>query len=241
LNIPNISSKDSITIGQAVKLYAKVPLEAEPGEKWIYGWNLDIAGYLIEILSGMPFDEYLRTTIFEPLGMKDTYFFLPDEKADRLVTIYTKRGKDDAIKRLDNEFYQTYPISGAKTFFSGGGGLCGTVEDYAKFCTMMLNGGSLNGKHILGRKTVELMTKNQMGTGEDGWGWSLGFEVVGKSKEYETLASAGSYYWSGMFSTYYHIDPKENMAILFYFNVLDFYNPGYFEKFKLMVYQTIFE
>lgn len=239
LNIPNITSTDSITIGEAVKLYAKVPLEAEPGERWIYGWNLDIAGYLIEILSGMSFDEYLRTTIFEPLGMKDTYFFLPDEKSDRLVTIYNKRGPKGKIVRCDNEFYQTYPISGAKTYFSGGGGLCGTIEDYAKFCQMMLNGGSFNGHQILGRKTVELMTKNQMGTGDEGWGWSLGFEVVGKNKEYETLASAGSYFWSGMFKTFYHIDPKEDMAILFYFNALDFYDPGLFEKFKLMVYQTI--
>ncbi len=241
LNIPNITSTDSITIADAVKLYAQVPLEAEPGERWIYGWNLDIAGYLIEILSGMPFDEYLKTTIFEPLGMKDTHFFLPDEKADRLVTIYNKRGPKGKIVRCDNEFYQTYPITGAKTYFSGGGGLCGTIEDYAKFCQMMLNKGSFNGHQILGRKTVELMTVNQMGTGSDGWGWSLGFEVVGKNKEIETLASAGSYFWSGMFKTFYHIDPKEEMAILFYFNALDYYDPGLFEKFKLMVYQTIID
>ena len=241
LNIPNISSTDSITIADAVKLYAQVPLEAEPGERWIYGWNLDIAGYLIEILSGMSFDEYLRQVIFEPLGMKDTYFFLPDDKADRLVTIYNKRGPKGQIVRCDNEFYQTYPISGAKTYFSGGGGLCGTVEDYSKFCQMMLNKGTYNGHHVLGKKTVELMLKNQMGTGSDGWGWNLGFELVGNNKEVETLASAGSYFWSGMFKTFYHIDPKEDMAMLFYFNALDFYDPGYFEKFKFMVYQSIVE
>ncbi len=237
--IPNISSKDSITIAEAVKRYATIPLEKEPGESWGYGWNIDVIGYLIELISGMPLDQYFSKVIFEPLGMKDTHFFLPEDKKDRLVTLYTKPGSNSEIVKSDNEFYQTYPVSGAKTYFSGGGGLSGTIEDYAKFCQMLLNGGTFNGKRILGRKTVELIIKNQLGNGDQGFGWGLGFEIAGKNKELETLASAGSYSWSGMFKTFYLCDPKEDMAILLYWNGIDYDDPGIFEKFKIIVYQSL--
>lgn len=239
--IPNITSTDSITIGEAVKRYAEIPLEAEPGERWIYGWNLDVAGYLIEILSGKPFDVYLRETIFEPLGMNDTYFFLPDDKADRLVTLYSKAGKDSPCVRCSNEFYQSYPVTGAKTYFSGGGGLCGTIGDYARFCMMMLNGGELDGHRILGRRTVELMTTDQTGADEDNSGWSLAFNITGKGDERRLLASAGSYSWSGMFNTFYMCDPKEDMAVLLFWNGNNFYDPGLFGKFKLMTYQALID
>lgn len=237
--IPNISSKDSITIEDAVKRYAKIPLENEPGQSWGYGWNIDVIGYLIERISGMSLDKYFSKVIFEPLGMNDTYFFLPEDKKDRLVTLYTKVAPDSAIVKSDNDFYQTYPISGAKMYFSGGGGLSGTIEDYAKFCQMLLNGGSFNGKRILGRKTVELMIKNQLGGDDNSFGFGLGFEIANRNKELETLASMGSFSWSGMFKTFYLCDPQENMAILLYWNGIDYYDPGLFEKFKIMVYQSL--
>lgn len=238
--IPAVNSLDNITIEQAVKKIARMPLMNDPGAAFLYGMNTDVIAYLIEVLSGKPFDIYMRETVLDPLGMNDTYFYLPSDKAKRLVTLYSSA--KDGLVFHQNKSYQYYPVEGAKTFLSGGAGLCGPVEDYAKFCQMMLNGGTFNNKRILGRKTVELMTMNQIGDLFI-WGnvnkFGLGFELTTEKGAAEHLKSQGSYKWGGMYYTDYLIDPKENLILLFYTNVQPYQGPKVHELFHNLVYQAL--
>jgi CubicO group peptidase (beta-lactamase class C family) len=152
--VTDLFTTEKITIEQSIKKLAKLPLHHNPGEKFTYSEGLDVMGYFIEVISGMPFDQFLRTRLFDPLGMDDTWFYLPDEKADRLVEVLQKEG--DKWKKYPVTFYDTdYPIKGEKTFFSGGAGLSSTAKDYATFLQMYLNGGELNGVRILSRTTIK--------------------------------------------------------------------------------------
>ncbi len=238
--IPAVNSLENITIGQVVKKIAKMPLLHDPGEKFTYGMNTDVIGYLIEILSGKSFDVFMKETVLDPLGMDDTYFYVPPEKEERVVSLYSS--SKDGLKYHKNESYQTYPYAGAKTFLSGGAGLCGTIEDYAKFCQMMLNKGEFNGKKILGRKTVELMTKNQLAERVFIWNghkFGLGFELIDSKASSEHLWSEGSFRWGGMYYTDYLIDPHENLIMLFYTNVEPYRGPNLHERFHNLVYQAL--
>ncbi len=214
-------SKDNITIGDAIKILAKCPLEHDPGENFTYGMSLDILGYLIEVVSGMPVDEYFRTKIFEPLGMNNTYFYLPESKKNRIVTLYEKNSPTSPLKRNEKAdgLYQTFPYAGANTFFSTGAGLSGTIEDYAKLCQMILNEGEFNGHRILGRKTVEMMRKNAVGDFRGEIGFGLAFDDFRPQYSYRSIASEGSLRWGGWFGTDYIIDPKEDLILLFYINI----------------------
>lgn len=240
--IPGINSLGSESIGTVVKRIAKLPLEHNPGEKFTYGLNTDVLGYLIEIISGMPLDKFLKIRIFDPLGMNDTYFYLPKNKVERLVTLYSKDSLTSPLyysKAVDN---QTYPYAGAKKYFSGGAGLVGTIEDYAKFCQMLLNSGTFNGKKILGRKTIDLMTCNQIGekvVWDTNDKFGLGFEVITQEGVAKIPGSVGSFRWGGAYSTDYTIDPKEDLILLIYTNVLPFANPGINQRFRVMVYQAL--
>ncbi|MDD3079138.1 MAG: serine hydrolase [Paludibacter sp.] len=175
-------SKGNITLGEVVKRLAKCPLEHDPGEKFTYGMSMDVLGYLIETVSGMPISEFFQKRIFEPLGMNDTYFYLPDNKKDRIVTLYEKREPNSllVVNNKENNVYQTFPVSGAKTLCSTGAGLNGTIEDSAKFCQMILNDGQFNNHRILGRKTFELMKKNAVGDLRGEIGFGLAFEIFTK-------------------------------------------------------------
>ena len=153
------------TIGDSVERLAKLPLLFNPGEKWEYSLSVDVLGRLVEVVSGKPFDEFLRTRIFEPLGMKDTYFFIPDNKLERLATAYTyyadkglQRFPDTPITEGTFAYSADYPLKPPRKLFSGGAGLNSTASDYARFCQMMLNGGRFGNTRILSRKSVELMT-----------------------------------------------------------------------------------
>jgi len=234
-------SKDNITLGEAVKRLAQCPLEHDPGDKFTYGMSVDVLGYLIEVVSGMSIDEYFRTKIFEPLGMTDTYFYIPDNKKDRLVTLYSKNAPNEpiSVNMKENGLYQTLPYSGAKTFFSTGAGLNGTIEDYAKFCQMILNGGEFNGVRLLSRKTVEMMNKNEVGDFRGVNGYGLAYEVI-RSGSGKSIISDGAVSWGGWFNTDYVIDPAENMILLFYTNT----EPMNTEKdikavFRNLVYQAL--
>ena len=240
--IPGINSLAPITIGDAVKRLAKLPLVHDPSQKFTYGLNTDVLGYLIELLSGMPLDRYFATQIFEPLGMADSYFYLPKEKAGRLVTLYAKDSLHNALYVSKDVANQTYPNGGAQQYFSGGAGVVGTIEDYAKFCTMLLNNGNFNGKQLLGRKIIELMTTNQIGDLEvwdtaDKFG--LGFEIFTEKGVAKMPGSVGAYKWGGAYSTDYIIDPKEDLIMLIYTNVLPFANPDVNKRFRIMVYQAL--
>jgi len=210
-----------------VERLAALPLKFSPGDHWNYGLSTDVCGYLVEVIMGRGFDEYLRTEIFEPLGMVDTGFHVPTEKHERLAANY-EMGTDGELRQSDlfgaDEFLEP------PTFLSGGGGLVSTAEDYWRFCQMMLNGGELDGVRVLGRKTVELMTTNHLPDGAelsacalgtwadrkyDGIGFGLGFAVVLDPVRTPSAGSVGENYWEGSASTTFWIDPVEELVVVF--------------------------
>jgi CubicO group peptidase (beta-lactamase class C family) len=212
--VTDLFTTEPVTIGDSVKRLAKLPLHHHPGDKFTYSEGLDVLGYFIEVVSGMPFDKFLETRLFAPLGMKDTGFYLPAEKAGRLVAVQ----KPDGAKwvRYPVTFYDPdYPIKGAKSFFSGGAGLCSTAKDYATFLQMYLNGGELGGVRILSRTTVDTILREQVAKDLFGGGdkhYGLAFGVVteqGQGKGGE--GSAGTFDWGGYFNTQYFADPKEGL------------------------------
>lgn len=203
-----------VTIEENIKKLAKLPLHHNPGEKFTYSEGLDVLGYFIEIMSGKPFDEFLQERIFEPLGMNDTYFYLPESKNSRLVPVQTFR--DNKWIRYTNTYYDTdYPIKGSKTFFSGGAGLSSTAKDYATFLQMYLNNGELNGVRLLSRTTVQVIMANQIGNllGDSGADYGLAFGLLNQDgQNMGGRGSNGTFNWGGYFNTQYFADPKENIV-----------------------------
>lgn len=210
--ITDLFTTEPVTIKQSVLKLAKLPLHHNPGEKFTYSEGLDVLGYFIEVMSGLSFDEFLRTRLFEPLGMLDTYFYLPQEKSARLVAVQKWEGGQ--WMQFPVTFYDTdYPIKGARTFYSGGAGLSSTVKDYATFLQMYLNGGALNGVRILSRTTIEAILSGQVGDllgMERNYGLAFGLTTPeGAAKGGN--ASAGTFDWGGYFNTQYFADPKEQL------------------------------
>jgi len=210
------------TIGDNVERLAKLPLLFNPGERFEYSLSVDVLGRLIEVVSGKTFDEFLRTRLLEPLNMKDTYFFPPENKLDRLATAYTyypdkglNRFPDTPITEGTFSYSADYPYHGAKKLFSGGAGLNATAVDYARFCEMMLEGGKLGGVRILSRKSVELMTHDQLGKIGPDQSFGLGFGIDGEKSPLTELGTPGSFGWGGFFYTTFSIDPKEQMIVVF--------------------------
>jgi len=215
-------SQNDGTIGDVVKRLASLPLLFQPGDAWEYSLSDDVLGYLVEVVSGTPLDKFFQDRIFKPLGMKDTYFFLPDDKVTRLAAAYTyypekglQRFPDKPIVEGDFVYSADYPLRGQRTYFSGGGGLCSTAEDYYRFCQMMLDSGELNGVRLISRKSVELITQNHVWGKLDDAGYGLGFGVNAEPKHLSELGSVGSFYWGGFFYTAFIIDPKEDMITIF--------------------------
>ena len=247
---------------ETVKKMANLPMEAHPGERYVYGYNTDILGALIEVVSGQPLDEFLKTKILNPLGMVDTHFYLPKSKASRLSVVYSqcndsllRAPKDGAPEFMwkDNETcvgnYQTQGqyLDGPRTSLSGGAGLLSTSMDYAIFLQMMLNNGTYNGTRILSRKSVELMTANHL----DGdhykdvkfpWDWGvgfgLGFSVTTDAGDRGVLGSLGEYGWGGAYHSSYWVDPAENLVVVYFTQV----NPitlDDHQKLRSLIYQAI--
>lgn len=212
--ITDLFTTEKITIGESVRKLARLPLHHEPGEKYTYSEGLDVLGYFIEIVSGMPFDIFLKTRIFDPLGMNDTRFYLPAASAGRLVAVQQKN-KNGEWERYPVTFYDPdYPVKGARSFFSGGAGLSSTARDYAVFLQMYLNGGEYNGMRLLSRTTVASIMGNQTGTL---WGvpdkyYGLAFGVVTQQGQNKGgIGSVGTFDWGGYFNTQYFADPKEKI------------------------------
>jgi CubicO group peptidase (beta-lactamase class C family) len=210
------------TIADSTKRLAGLPLLFNPGEKWEYSLSVDVLGRLIEVVSGKPLDEFFRTRIFEPLGMKDSYFFPPENKLDRLATAYTyypdkglNRFPDTPIREGSFVYSADYPSKGSKKLFSGGAGLVSTAMDYARFCQMMLDDGKLGNTRLLSRKSVELMTHDQLGKISPDQGFGLGFGIEGVKEPLSELGSPGAFAWGGFFYTMFSIDPKEQMIVVF--------------------------
>lgn len=214
-----LSTPENISLEENIKRLAALPLRHHPGEKWTYGMNTDVVGRLVEVWSGMSLADFFRTRIFEPLGMKDTYFYLPDGKKPRLVPVYTEAGNPPHLEKLTQQegFDLDYPIKGAGKIYMGGAGLSSTALDYAIFLQMILNNGEYAGKRLLGRKTVELMCSNQtrdlkMWNPNDDF--SLAFSIVTEENVWTGPGSLGKLGWGGYFSTHYIADPKERISIV---------------------------
>ena len=197
-----------------IEKLAKLPLYQNPGLSFRYSMSIDVLGYLVEVVSGMPLDKFFQERIFSPLGMKDTWFYLPENLAPHLVEVHIPH-EGKWIKPNPNMGWDTsFPVSGSKTHFSGGGGLSSTALDYAKFLQMYLNGGEYNGVRILSRKTIETMMANQSVelNGNEGTYHGLAFAVTSeKTIAKGGLGSIGTFEWGGAFNTQYFADPKENL------------------------------
>jgi CubicO group peptidase (beta-lactamase class C family) len=249
-----IYAKNNITAGigvtnstllVAMNRLAKQPLMHQPGERFTYGLNTDLLGCLVEVISGITLNDFFRTRIFEPLGMKDTYFYIPAEKAERLINLY----KEDSLGRLEKSegnmlngpTVVNYPLI-KSSYYSGGAGLSSTIYDYAVFLQMLLNGGKYDGKQLLSRNSVRMMTMNQIGDlslGTDKFG--LGFQVVTERGSARTPANEGTFSWGGAFATSYWVDPKEKMVMLFYRQLQGGTHGDVVEKFRALTYSALID
>ena len=235
--VPPLNSLEKITLEEVVNRIAKLPLAHDPGEKFTYSMNIEVLGRLAEILSGKPIDKFLKETIFDPLGMTDTYFYLPKEKKNRLVTLYTYP-EGGPLQKSNHPIYQSFPIAGAKTYCSTGAGLSGTALDYAKFCQMVMNGGEFNNHRILGRKIIEMMMRNNVHDLRGEIGFGLAWDVFRPQYVYKTIVSEGASRWGGMFGTDYIIDPAEDLIVIMYTN---FEVNGTGVNFKEMLHNTTYQ
>ncbi|RKU32653.1 serine hydrolase [Candidatus Poribacteria bacterium] len=216
----------------------KIPLYCHPGSAWNYGMSTDVLGYLVEVVSGMSFAEFLKTRIFNPLGMNDTAFSVPDEKADRYMTLY-EPAEDGGIQVIENAPVSSGPLS---FFHSGGAGLQSTAADYLRFCQMLLNDGELDGERLLGKKTVELIRVNHI---SDDWqplertgcGFGLGFAVVTDVADTHSLGSLGAYSWGGLASTTFWIDPVEELIGILMTQLIG--DSPFHAQFRVLTYQSI--
>jgi CubicO group peptidase (beta-lactamase class C family) len=240
--VTDLFTTEKITIGESVKKLAKLPLHHQPGEKFTYSEGLDVLGYFIEVVSGMSFDAFLRSRIFDPLGMSDTRFYLPEEKAGRLVSVQQK--VDGKWTKYPVTFYDTdYPVKGAKSFYSGGAGLSSTAKDYATFLQMYLNGGEYYGVRLLSRTTIEVIMSNQIG---NIWGenpdnvYGLAFGVLtNKGAAKGGSGSEGTFDWGGYFNTQYFADPKEKIIGILMKQTQGNVNDNTGWKFRQLTGQTI--
>ncbi|MBA4852693.1 serine hydrolase [Emticicia sp. BO119] len=241
--VPFFCSIENDQLKDVVDKIAARPLLHDPGAQFTYGLNTDVLGRLIEILSGMPFDEYLHKKVLDPLGMNDTYFYLPADKANRLVELYSKGNTEDKLTLHNNEIYRKFAITGQKSYFSGGAGLVSTIQDYARICQFILNKGEFNGKRLLSRSTIDLMTRNQIGENfvwdrQDKFG--LGLQIITPESHYGDNATPGSLTWGGMYCSEYTIDPKEDLILLVFTNVHPYaHYSDIVRKFRILVYQSL--
>jgi CubicO group peptidase (beta-lactamase class C family) len=235
------------TLSDAMTRLGSLPLFFQPGEQWKYGLNHDVLGYLVELWSGMSLEDFFAKRIFKPLGMKDTYFNVPEEKGKRLVNFFLQ-DSTGIIKKQETTFGgaldMNYPIE-KKDYFSGGGGLSSTIYDYAIFLQMLLNGGEYNGVRFLARNTVRMMTVNQIGDlfvdlgvkTENKFGF--GFSIITENGSRLGPSQAGTYAWGGVFSTSYWVDPKEDMLVLIYRQMWGPHVADTDKAFRALVYQAI--
>ncbi len=211
-------TKEPRTLATNIPKQARAPLMHQPGEAWTYGTNIDVLGYIVEQVSGMPLDAYFEENIFKPLDMQDTGFYLPDEKADRLVDVWITPNVGGPLPEM---FVTDYPVSGAKTYFAGGAGLVGTAGDYLKFASAILNKGALGNARILEPATVDRMLSNQIDTLRLGEGLGFGYGGEVRLAENKEGINAGQWGWNGYWQTYFRIDPQNDMVMILLTNAYD--------------------
>ena len=240
-NIPSGLGYFNVSLLESMKALGKLPLGFQPGEKFQYGLNSDLLGCLIEVISGKSLDDFFRQNIFEPLNMKDSYFNLPVSKANRLATVYTEDSLHNIIK-WNHSFRNIdpdYPLMN-KHYFSGGAGLSSTAYDYAVFLQMLLNNGKYNGHQIISKRSVEIMTSNQIKEGllgDDYFG--LGFRITSEKTAAKGPRYAGAYAWGGYYGTTFWADPKANLVCLFMTQHTPNSHADVEAKFEAIVYSSL--
>jgi CubicO group peptidase (beta-lactamase class C family) len=243
-------SHDSWTTEEFINRLAEVPLAFQPGDHFLYGLNMDVLGRVIEVISGEKLADYFRKHIFEPLGMKDTYFYLPKEKQNRLVPIYgyNTNNRFEILKNAGLATNPDYPKNTDIGHYAGGGGLSSTAMDYAIFIQSLVNNGIYNGKRILGPKTVEVMTSDQMiSLNKQGKGYSqkpgetfcLGFSLITDQGKGISCKSPGTFEWGGYFTTKFFIDPKEDLIFVGMMQIHNFRHGEFFDRVTALLYGAI--
>lgn len=236
-------------IAATIARMAKLPMDAQPGEKFVYGYNTDILGVIVEKASGKSLDKFIRESILDPIGMEDTYFYLPQNKVDRLTTSYMAYEGKPLQRSPDpgSGIGQGHYVKGPRKSFSGGAGLLSTAMDYAKFLQMMLNGGEFNGHRILSPKTVELMIADHVAVreipyqGRNGSGFGLGFSITKDVGERGEPGSVGTFEWGGAYGSSYWADPKEELILVYFKQLIPTNGLDDQAKLKSLVYQAIVE
>jgi CubicO group peptidase (beta-lactamase class C family) len=218
-----------------------LPIVAQPGERFVYGYNTDILGCVIERVSGQPLDLYLQSRIFGPLRMKDTWFFPPPREAGRLTTVYAITDAGTLERAPEGPLGQGDYVTGPRMSFSGGAGLVSTARDYARFLQMLDNGGVLEGARILAPATVRMMTSDQIDTvyRTHGLGFGLGFEILTDPGSAGEFGSAGRFGWGGAYGTSYWVDPKDDLVAVFMMQLIPRRSVDLGERFRALVYQAL--
>ncbi len=224
-----LGSRSDGTLADMIRKVSELPLHCDPGSEWNYGISTDVVGFLCETISGQPFDQFLSERIFEPLGMPDTGFQVPESEFDRFAACYEWTDEADAHYTLFDAPKDS-PYTKPRTYLSGAGGLVTTASDYMRFCKMLANGGELDGERILGSRTLKFMTMNHLPGGGDlaatgqpllgettteGIGFGLGFAVLLDPTRAQLLGTGGEYYWGGAASTAFFVSPAEDLALVF--------------------------
>jgi len=250
LKVRSVGGAD--TMVEFLDKLSQVPLRYQPGTQWMYSLATDVCGALVEVISGVPFAQYLQDNIFGPLGMKDTSFFVAPDKIERFAANY-QRGADKSLKLIDDPV--TSDFTKDPGFKSGGGGLTGTSADYLRFCEMLRRGGELDGARILGPRTIELMHMNHLAGGKDltqlalgsfsetaneGVGFGLGLASTLGQVQTGTLG-AGDYYWGGAASTIFWVDPKEDLSVVFMTQLMPSGTFNFRGQLKSIIYSSIID
>ena len=242
--IPDGANMESATLAEKMKILAKQPLLHAPGTKWTYGLGIDVAGYLVEIISGKSLSDFCEERILKPLDMKDTHFFRPESEENRVVSVYTELNGNllnampfPQAQNLD------YPTRGANSYCSGGSGMSGTAADYMKIMQKILNNGTLNGTRILSRKSIEAMSNNQisdLSINATETKFGLGFSVEVPQSSYHKLGSVGRLGWGGLYNTLFWIDPKEQIVAVLLTQIYpSTHQRELYDKFENLVYQAL--
>jgi len=230
-------------VGATVARMAALPFDAHPGDAFVYGYGTDILGVVVEVVGGLPLDEFLRLRILEPLGMRDTHFYLPPEKRERLATVYgrtdppgLRRGPEGGGMQGQGDY-----VEGPRRSFSGGAGFLSTAADYARFLQLLLNGGELDGVRILSHKSVELMTADHVGSrySTPGAGFGLGFQVTKDLGARGHLGSVGEYGWGGAYHSTYWVDPWEQLVVVYFTQLIPATGVDHHGKLRALVYQAL--
>jgi CubicO group peptidase (beta-lactamase class C family) len=232
------ADKDEL-ICETMERLGTLPFVAQPGETFVYGYNTDILGCVVEKASGMPLDKFIRTRITDPLNLKDTRFFLPVDQRGRLAAVYSSNHDGKAVRAPEGSKGQGHYVDGPRRSFAGGAGLLSTAYDYAHFLEMIRRGGVLDGVRILAPRTVELMTTNQSGTlhSTTGLGFGFGFETVDRYGA-KGMAGVGAFGWGGAYGTTYQVDPQGHLVVILMIQLIP-NRTDIQDKFSNLVYQAM--